>query len=190
LLVYHLDCLVSLALLSWLQTYERVVENGVSTLSPMVVPSNVSDFILEGDRNPLNLGLSLTVIKNAIHLGLFSRRISILLEVTSNFGGTLITTATGLDIGLHLLLSIADGSSLSHDNFSFSLDHSHSIVDPNEGLHLILDPSLGSVVSGFILKSLMRYTEGSWVIFSCFEAEREGVLPWGDEGAPEVIQDV
>ena len=36
----------------------------------------------------------------------------------------------------------------------------------------------------------MRYTEGSWVIFSCFEAEREGVLPWRDKRAPEVIQDV
>ena len=118
----------------------------------MVLPGNVGDVILQRNRNPLDHRLAFLVIKHAVHLGLFSGRVRVLLEEAADASDALITAATGLDMGLHLLLVVLDLSGLAHDDLRLALhDPQPGVEAADEGLHLVFDPALAHVVAGLVL---------------------------------------
>ena len=79
----------------------------------MVVFRSVGDFVYQLDRDLGDVGSALFGINAAVHVGVFSGTVAVLFKIAEDFGGALIETAAGFDVGDHLLFVVFDGHALS-----------------------------------------------------------------------------
>lgn len=118
----------------------------------MILPGDVGDVVLQSHRDPFHHRLALLVIEHAVHLGLLSGRIGVLLEEAADAGDSLIAATARLHMSLHLLLLVFDFGCLADYDLCLALDYPQPGVEASdEGLHLVFDSSLAHVVAGFVL---------------------------------------
>lgn len=124
MMIGNLNNLISFTLLACPQTRKRVLKYCVAEIFDMILFGSIGDVVLQSNRYSLNNRFALFVVQDAVHLCILSWRVCIFFKEASYPSYSLITAATGFNVGLNFLLIIFDHSGLSDNNLGLASDYS------------------------------------------------------------------